>query len=158
MVNLKMEEKMRLVAQLSEGAARSLRSANTAQPWVAGGKNKWMSMELVVQAVHVLDVYIAVCSMQWSTTWLLPFNEKKEISRSAWQTSDFNVYLQSPALSKCVDIKSSVPDCLIWHRTVQVYLCPFFTYIRSPELCHLSPFIKVSVQHMNSVHFLTFLV
>lgn len=70
--------KMHLIAQLLDGAMRSLRSMNTAQPWVRG-KNEWMFMELLVQTVHVLDVYIAVCSMQWSTTWLLPFNEKKEI-------------------------------------------------------------------------------
>lgn len=55
---------MHLIAQLLDGATRSLRSMNTAQPWVVRGKNKRMFMELLVQTVHVLDVYVAVCSMQ----------------------------------------------------------------------------------------------
>lgn len=52
---------MSLIAQLLDSAKHSLRSMNTAQPWVIRGKNNRMSMELLVQIVHVLDVYIAVC-------------------------------------------------------------------------------------------------
>lgn len=54
-------EKISLIAQLLDSTMFSLRSMNTAQPWVIGGKNNRMFMELLVQIVHVLDVYIAVC-------------------------------------------------------------------------------------------------
>ena len=36
-----------------------------------------MFVEIIVQIVHVLDVYVAVC-MQRSTTWLLPFIEMEK--------------------------------------------------------------------------------
>lgn len=53
--------KMSLIAQLLDWAMRSMRSMNTAQPWVIRGKNNRMFMKHLEQIVHVLDVYIAVC-------------------------------------------------------------------------------------------------